>query len=319
MATALGCGNDANAPTEPALATPSAVPESAASNTWVTRADMPSDRWNLTTAAVPNASGQWMLYAIGGSNSSNGIVKMVQAYNVATNTWTRKASLPVPLYWTNGAGVINGKIYVSGGSSANGHYRPDLYVYDPATNAWTRKHDMPIMSYRGVTGVMNNRLYVLTGCANASCTPYTSMAFYRYDPSTDQWTRLANPHYAHDWSAGGVMGGRFYVADSHVEMYDPATNQWTTRASMPQACYAGAGVAWGSRLYVMGGFQGMMGGGMMGRTTSVYNSSTNGWGTMTPMPTARGRIAGSQIMLNGMARLQVIGGSRPGNNLQYIP
>ena len=39
----------------------------------------------------------------------------VTAYNVATNTWTDRRPLPVPLAWSNGAGVINGKIYVSGG------------------------------------------------------------------------------------------------------------------------------------------------------------------------------------------------------------
>ncbi|HEX6107557.1 MAG TPA: kelch repeat-containing protein, partial [Gemmatimonadales bacterium] len=72
------------------------------------------------------------------------VLRKVTAYNVATNTWTDRRPLPVPLAWSNGAGVINGKIYVSGGFSETGDALPTraLYVYDPGTNTWTRKRDL---------------------------------------------------------------------------------------------------------------------------------------------------------------------------------
>jgi hypothetical protein len=46
---------------------------------------------------------------------------------------------------------------------------------------------------------------------------------------------------------------------------------------------------------------------------------TNAWATAAPLPTARARIAGSRVVVGGQARIEVMGGSRPGNNLQYVP
>ena len=57
------------------------------------------------------------MYAIGGRNPNGVPIAAHAAYNVATNTWTFRRGLPVPLAFSNGAGVINGKIYVSGGFS----------------------------------------------------------------------------------------------------------------------------------------------------------------------------------------------------------
>ena len=58
-----------------------------ASDSWVNRANMPGiERVELTTAVVPNASGQSILYAIGGRTLAGGSLGKVQAYNVATNT-----------------------------------------------------------------------------------------------------------------------------------------------------------------------------------------------------------------------------------------
>ena len=75
-----------------------------ASNTWIARADMPgTERWHLTVATIPNAAGQSILYTIGGKTSSSdfdgngGSLDKVQAYNVATNTWSPRAALPLPV------------------------------------------------------------------------------------------------------------------------------------------------------------------------------------------------------------------------------
>lgn len=315
------CGETA---TEPEAApVPSAEPALAvASNSWVSRADMPStQRYNLATAVVTNGAGQSILYAIGGSTSTQGSLSSVQAYNVATNSWSWKAPLPQPLYSTNGAGVIGNKIYISGGIASYKNYRSELYMYDPASNAWTRKRDMPINSYSGVTGVINNQLYVLTGCDQEDCYSYEPIAFYRYDPVTDGWTRLAAPTVSHQRGMAGVIGGKFYAAgggwgSSELEVYDPATNRWTSKAPLPRGRWAGVGVALGGKLFVIGGINSDY---SAVRTTSVYNPATNSWTNVAPMPTARASFAGSRVVLNGQARIEIVGGVRPGNNLAYIP
>lgn len=95
---------------------------------------------------MPNASGQSILYAIGGRAIGGGSLGKVQAYNVATNKWTDKALLPVAAYLTNGAGVIGGKVYISGGVTRDKFFRHELHVYDPATHACT------LVSCRGGPG-----------------------------------------------------------------------------------------------------------------------------------------------------------------------
>lgn len=47
--------------------------------------------------------------------------------------------MPIPVYATNCAGVIGGKVYVSGGVTRDKFFRNELQVYDPATNTWTLK------------------------------------------------------------------------------------------------------------------------------------------------------------------------------------
>jgi N-acetylneuraminic acid mutarotase len=53
--------------------------------------------------------------------------------------------------------------------------------------------------------------------------------------------------------------------------------------------------------------------------TIVYDPATDAWTRRAPMPSPRADIAASQVRLNGQARIEVVGGSVPGNNLQYVP
>jgi N-acetylneuraminic acid mutarotase len=334
MAVSLGCREDARSPTEPVSAAPANTPESAVtSNTWVARAALPNiERWGLATAVVRNAGGPSILYAIGGKTApgaTSGSLSKVQAYNVATNTWTNKASLPVPLFWTNGAGVIDGKIYISGGLAAQDAFQEGLFVYDPAANTWTAKRNMPSTGYHGVTGVINGKLYVLTGCDQENCNlPQLPMAFYRYNPVTDQWATLPipsqpTPSSSHKGGVAGVIGGKLYVAggqgNTRLDVYDPVTNQWTVKASMPRVCGFAAGTALAGKLYVVGGNQLNPDGSVTSCKTSVYDPATNAWTTKAAAPTVRAEAGASRVVVNGEPRIELVGGSRPGNNLQYVP
>jgi N-acetylneuraminic acid mutarotase len=58
-----------------------------------------------------------------------------------------------------------------------------------------------------------------------------------YDPGADKWQVLAPMAVPRNHTAGGAIGGRFYVvggrgsptASTAHEAYDPTTNTWTTR------------------------------------------------------------------------------------------
>jgi len=309
------CNEDAiTEPSTTEVSDQSALAGTATAGQWVTRADMPSTtRTDLATAMVPTSTGQSILYAIGGRTSTGASLSRVQAYNVATNSWSWKASMPVPVYRSNGAEVIYRKIYISGGFTSYNGLNFGLYMYNPGTNTWTRKSDPPGTSYGGVTGVIDKKLYVATQCELEICEPVSTAYgrfLYRYDPLTDQWTTLAPPpRYEVGLKAGGTIGGKLYVTGggNKVAVYDPATNQWTLKTTVNQVESVDAGATLGAKLYVFGS------------TTNVYDPATNAWTTLAPPPSPRSRTSATRVVLNGKARIEVVGGASPGNNLAFIP
>jgi N-acetylneuraminic acid mutarotase len=326
--TLISCTDETTAPkpaadeetvgTRPAIASNTAV-LAAAANTWATRADMPStERRNPALAEVRNASGQSVLYVIGGTTLRGASLGKLQAYNVAANTWSYKAEMPTPLYNSNGTGVINGKIYISGGLRWYKSYSEALFVYDPATNQWSQKRPMPGTNEGGATGVINNKLYVLTGCFAEDCSPLGT-TFYRYDPTTNQWTSLPTPPSNLFRSIAGTIGKKFYTSGNNgqVGVFDPVTNSWTLKAPTGDLPYNAAGIALQAKLYALNLDHGNPDGTV---TTSirVYDPVTNVW-TKRPSVTLKqtGRLA--LVHRDGGPRIEMVGGIRPGNNLQYTP
>jgi N-acetylneuraminic acid mutarotase len=334
----------ATEPSRTAEPSPTAPELAVVSNSWTTRENMwGTDRYDLAATTVTNAAGQSILYAIGGRTGINAGTALgkVMAYNTATDTWITKASLPTPLWGTNGAAVLNGKIYISGGCAEIGHatcvFDPPssaLFVYDPSTNTWARNQNMPSVlsssgtsqfgGTHGATGVIAGRLYVLTECYEAfepafeHCSP---ALFFRYNPVTDKWTVLPRPVGGHDFAVGGVIDGKFYATgfDGQLEVYDPATNHWTTKTPLPNPhVRLSTGAVAQGRLFVIGG-QRLTETETPLRRTIAYDPTSNTWITKAPMPTARVGVAASRVFVNGQARIEVVGGIRPGNNLQYIP
>ena len=345
------CGDSSTEPTQPAEPTPSGTDLAAATNSWITRANLPTARHSLALATVTNAAGQSVVYAIGGATDVYPItvLRKVTAYNVATNTWTDRRQLPVPLAWSNGAGVINGKIYVSGGYSSNGDALSSraLYMYDPGTNTWTRKRDLPAIggpshdwrvSSPGVTGVIGNQLYVVTLCEPYRYSEYgcvgdlTGPRLFRYNPVTDRWVTLAPPFPRATMNdsevgtlAGGAIGGKFYVMggdfgnNGRLSVYDPATNRWTPKTPLGLARHGMATAVLGNKLYVMGGYRVRNNLFETLDVTIVYDPVTNLWTRRASLPSPRGNMAGTTVLRGGKPRIEVVGGPERPDNLQYIP
>jgi len=173
------CQDDATGPSPTVEPAPTVPDLAIATNTWIVRATMPQYRTGVAAVTVTNAAGQPIVYAIGGLNPVwESPQQTVTAYNAATNTWTVKQPLPLRLSRTNGAAAINGKIYISGGCRDRKCFYPTnaLYMYDPARDVWTQKREIPPDSSNGpdgenhyadgngVSGVINGKLYVVSGC-----------------------------------------------------------------------------------------------------------------------------------------------------------
>jgi N-acetylneuraminic acid mutarotase len=233
---------------------------------------------------------------IGGSSPSNVTLSRVDAFDLATNTWSPRAPLPGPRSNLNGASAINGRIYVSGGRDASGAQTKTLFVYNPATDTWSRKADMPRNGGCGTQGVIEGLLYVTTDCGLFGS---DTTRFYRYEPATNTWTRLASPPgQFNDAGVSGVIGGKFYLAGEGALFvaYDPATKRWTERASTVHPERYMCGAVLNGKLFVAGGHDASAAeAGDPGAlpTLRVYNPTTDTWHFRTSMPTPRWGAAGA--------------------------
>jgi len=317
VAFGLAACEDSRVPTQPDL-TPADAPVAAAgAGSWSPRAPTLYDQFffGYDLATAPNASGASIVYAFGGASGDDGATgRRVTAYDVAADAWSVRNSR-VDLHSSNGVGKLGNKLYFSGGMLSAGTL-PDfsnrLWAYDYTQDRMIRKADMPIFSAQGVTGVINNRLYVLPGACNGNgypnpgyCAEEPTRRFYRYDPTTNTWsTRRQAPHY-HRNGAAAVLDGKLYVAGgvgpgfvgvADLDVYDPATNTWRTLAPLPIAG-AGNGTALGAQFYVLVvHFNGTT----PDHRLYAYSPVTNKW-TAKAAPDVVGSTV--KVFLNGRPRL----------------
>lgn len=283
-------------------------------NTWTTKRSLFPARSSMAAGKING-----IIYVVGGRRSDGAALARVDAYTIATNSWSQVASMPGARVEPNGATVINGKLYVSGGRNSNGNETRTLFVYDPGSNTWSRKADMPRAGGCGGTqGVIAGKLYVYTGCYSSS----RMGVFFRYNPATDAWVTLAPPPTDHKTGAGGVINGRFYLAggftvlhctidgqpaecddlDDALHVYNPATNTWATRASMLTKRSGMAGAVMDGKLFLAGGSEEFTVAKM-----EAYDPGTDTWTQKASMPTAESdgaaTPAGSRIFFISGSRV----------------
>jgi N-acetylneuraminic acid mutarotase len=87
-----------------------------------------------------------VIYVVGGAKQTEpSILRRLDAYDVATNTWSTRQRLPGARSSMNGASVIAGKLYVTGGfkltctGACTTFQTKTLFVYNPRSDSWVRK------------------------------------------------------------------------------------------------------------------------------------------------------------------------------------
>ena len=175
------------------MATPVSA-DTVTENSWVSKAPMHVARSALGVVALNGK-----IYAIGGSTSTryplDAFVGTNEEYNLATNSWTIKASMPTPRAYFAIVAFQN-KIYCIGGAIGfSVDERSGFYsyitsgvneVYDTDTNTWVTKTPMPNVGMKLQAHVINGKIYVIRP-------GYT----YVYDPLNDSWTnktRMPTPY-----------------------------------------------------------------------------------------------------------------------------
>ena len=243
-----------------------------AADAWTTREPMLTPRGDFAIAVF-----QDKIYVFGGAIKPHQwdfeLTDVNEVYDPATDSWTAKASMPVPKAGFS-ASVVDGKIYLIGGwtKSVTPGRGPlwvtsnETLVYDPNANLWTTKTPMPTGVVDYASAVVDDKIYVISGTSRAysdDLLNYTQI----YDPKTDTWSQGALIPVAVQQAAAGaatgvkapeaifVVGGftGFYWPRNLTQVYYPETDTWSFGADMPTPLFSLGVAVVEDTLYAIGG------------------------------------------------------------------
>jgi N-acetylneuraminic acid mutarotase len=182
-----------------------------ATDTWTRKADMSMAR------RCPVSAVNGKIYAIGGRGEQFGgtgdngeDLAIVEEYDPATDTWTRKTDMPTVRSGPSTC-VVNGKIYAIGGYTGIVEQGARIYStveeYDPATDSWTTRTPMATARAAFATCAVYGKIYAFAG------TPFTT--YYstteEYDVATDTWARKTDIPTPRSNFGASMVNGKIYV------------------------------------------------------------------------------------------------------------
>ena len=274
---------------------------------WGVGTDMPTPRTEVTSALVDGT-----VLVAGGFLMNGSHTDLVEAYDIAANSWSTLQPLPAGLDHA-GAATVGGKIYVVGGylSFGQGVLSSATYEYDPTGDSWTSRTPMPLARAAAATVELDGLIYVLGGVGPQPTVPLA------YDPNEDSWTQLAPMSAEREHLTAAAVGGTIYVVGGRqsvvqnvatMDSYVPATDSWQLLTPMPTARGGLASATIAGRIHVVGGEDLTQGGGTFSEH-EVYDPVTDTWLKAAPLPTSRHGLAAQAFN----DQLLVIGGGpQPG-------
>jgi hypothetical protein len=172
-----------------------------ATDTWTTKASMPTPRTSMEANTVNGK-----IYVISGlvdnlAPSGPALTNVTEIYDPSNNSWTTGAPIPIPVF-AYASAALDDKIYITGGEKGASEQSPfttALQIYNVATNSWSTGKSLPVLTVQAVsaatTGVNTpKRIYVIGGRLNGPID-----ATQIYDPSIDEWTNGAAFPTTHDY------------------------------------------------------------------------------------------------------------------------
>jgi N-acetylneuraminic acid mutarotase len=253
---------------------------------------------------------------VAGGFTPTGVTDKVEVYDPNSGNWSEVAPLPKPLHHATMV-AYKDKLYVIGGFSG-GMWSPleTNYEFDPALNKWTEKAPMPSPRGALAAGLIDGKIYAISGAKKSFFKWNNSSANEVYDPSTNQWKKLAPVPTPRDHLTVSVIDGILYAIGGRKnvnynknldtnEAYDSSTNQWSTKAPLPTARSGITSQNLGGKVYVFGG---ETGGGTFNQN-EAYDPIINRWQKMEPMPNACHGLGSALIK----EKIHLInGGPKPG-------
>ncbi len=162
-------------------------------------------------------------------------LSVIEEYDPASDTWTRKADMPTPRHGFS-TSVVNGLIYVMGGVRGT-FVLSTVEAYDPATGTWENKADLLTPRAGFSSCVVNGRIYVIGG--------------YDRGEITVEMVSGLNTEGVDD--LGRFVGKEIEMDVGTVEEYNPVTDTWTKKTDMATPRRGAAACVVDGEIYVIGG------------------------------------------------------------------
>jgi len=191
-------------------------------------------------------------------------------------------------------------------------------IYDPASDTFSSGASLPLGRERGAAGAVARRgkIYLLGGYRDTSSVAFVDV----YDPGADEWTSLPDMPRARDHFqpvvVDGILyaiGGRDGLEEGSIpdnDAFDFRTRTWATGlAPLPTLRSGAAAAPLGQEILVMGGEHTDESGYAIFDTVEAYDTTTDTWRTLTPMPRPR---HGTQAVAYRRAVYVVVGGTAKG-------
>jgi len=274
---------------------------------WRTGAAMPTPRTEVGAAAISEST----LVAAGGFTADGSATAVVEAYDVAADTWSSLPELPSPRHHAGVAG-LGGHVYVVGGYGADGSALDDVVSLAPDEDAWRAEPAVPTARGALAVAIVDGRIHAVGGATGFGGGGLTG-AHEAFDPATGEWETLAPlPDPRDHLAAAGigdvlyVVGGRKLSLTTNVDRLDIfEDDEWTSGPSMPTARGGLAAAATEDALIVVGGEQpsGTF------EEAEVFDPVTQEWTVAEPLPTPRHGLGAAAV------RLEIVvvgGGPTPG-------
>jgi N-acetylneuraminic acid mutarotase len=178
-----------------------------------------------------------------GLKAGTGVTKDFYSFDLATETWSTVAAIPVAGTERQYASGFSGGFfgYIFGGIDAGGNSLNDLWQFHPSSNVWLQKSSKPGAGIYGASSFIINDIAYIIGGTNASTS--ASSEVWTYITFMSTWVQKNNfPFNGNFRGAAASANGKGYLIfgrdlnnsfNKNLYEYDPGTDTWTYKSTFP--------------------------------------------------------------------------------------
>ncbi len=256
------------------------------------------------------ASDGKLVYAVGGTNGTTDL-SAVEAYDPATDTWTKMPDLPRGRS-DFGVAVTDARLVAVGGT-AGGQVLKSVAALDLTTATWTDLPDLGIARHGLAVDAVGKTVYAIggsTGAADGQATASAEalkLAPRRPQPAPE-WRTLPDAPTARLMMASTVLDGKIWVAGGirngetlqTVETYDAQTGAWQPQPPLPIPLHHATAATYHGQVVVIGGATDTI----ADASNKVFAFRDGEWTELPPLQHARAAAAAAVVD----DKLVVVGG-----------